>query len=165
MSPATHGLAGVVIGGMALKACPELSQNIGDQLFLLTAFLAGQLPDCDLVTLLLLKKETRKKSPLYQHRGYGHSLIAHLFYATLCPLLIGCITQYYFCAFLYFFIQVAVHLLLDMIDGSFGIYYLAPVYNKPFACYGLVEDVDDALLNCDLAHACALRVAFSLKLC
>lgn len=147
MSPATHGLAGLIVGSAALKICPALSESTGKEAFMFLAFLAGQLPDVDLLSLLMLKKKTREKSPLYQHRGYGHSLIAHLLYSTICPFLIGCYSQCYWAAFLYFFTQVALHLFFDMIDGSFGIYYLAPICNKPFACYGLVEDVDDALIN------------------
>jgi hypothetical protein len=43
--------------------------------------------------------------------------------------------------------QFAVHLLLDMIDGSTGVHYFAPFHRSPIRLFPLVIDIDQELFE------------------
>lgn len=143
MSPVTHGLSGVAIGLVVLNVKPEVGDHFGKGWFLLISVLAGQIPDVDCIFSFL----TKSRNPLFFHRGIGHSLVFHLSYSLMLPCLIGLLpgSNLYLVMVFFFFIQIALHLIEDMFDGSFGIYYLSPVYNSPFACkrFALTVDIDE----------------------
>jgi membrane-bound metal-dependent hydrolase YbcI (DUF457 family) len=148
MSPISHGMSDLLVGVCALEISPELADLTGKGWFIALSIFAGQIPDLD-CAFGFIGKKIRGSSMLLRHRGIGHSFLAQIAFASFFAMLLVGDTQSvnYFTGFLYFFTQIAFHLLGDMIDGSKGIYYLAPMYNKPLRLFSLMENVDDAILN------------------
>lgn len=146
MSPASHSIAGGLIGYLALKAVPEIAQAIDPFLFVSLNVLAGNWPDVDYSLHKVFSKQARKNNPLLEHRGYGHSIGAHFLMSLLSPCFFGLFDP---TSFLFLvvaavvWLQIAVHLLLDMIDGSFGVYYFAPFCRRAFRSYALVIDLEE----------------------
>ena len=147
MSPFTHGVTGVLVGMIALEQQPLLAERVGPGPFLVLSWFAGQIPDLD-CALALMGVKIKGDSPLLKHRGIGHSMWAHLFYSLFFPcLLLNVHGGHYWEAVGYFAIQIALHLIEDMFDGSAGIFYFAPFYNKPIRSVALLPDVDQEIFS------------------
>ncbi len=145
MSPFTHGVTGSLIGLCSLWICPELAGAVGGKMnFTLLSALVGQVPDLDCALAVLGEK--RGKSPIWQHRGIGHSLVVQIFYALLFPLILGYSGQLYLSGCIYIFVQCGAHLFEDTIDGSFGVYFLAPFNNEPISVFAVCKDIDAEFL-------------------
>ncbi len=172
MTPATHGLSGLIVGLCTCEIAPQLTSPIGDAWFVALSFLAGQIPDLDLVFKFAAKKAkvNLRDNSLLQHRGIGHSIWAHLLYSVTFPFLLFPFSQagsnnweMYLLACIYIFVQISIHLLEDMLDGSSGICYFALLYNKPIKLFSLLNDVDDAILKWRVVNA-EVRSEFAKRL-
>lgn len=165
MSPATHSLAGGLVACMAATQFPELATNVEAETFVVLGILMGSWPDLDLILRTYLSKTFRSENPLWDHRGYGHSIWAHLVCAFFTPLALGFFdigSSIFWTAFVLGYLQVGLHLLLDMIDGSEGIYYFAPIYKQPIRLFSLVENVEDEeILQRNGVRAKLLRRVFA----
>lgn len=150
MSPASHSIAGGLIGYLALQAVPEVALQIDPLYFVSLNIVAGNWPDSDFLLHKVFSKQARIQNPLLEHRGYGHSIWAHLLMAAVSPCFFGLFdptsSLFLIVAFVAW-LQVAVHLLLDMIDGSFGVYYFAPFYRKPLRSFAIVVDLEEDFDN------------------
>ena len=146
MSPATHTLVGVWGGTIACQLFPDAVPSSSQWLVPIVAGLAGNAPDVDTIFPMLFSKSYRRAHPLLDHRGLMHSVWMLPVFGGLCALMVNgveCSFARFTSLTLIFSLLAASHLLLDMIDGSDGIFAFAGLWNVQLRfSVALVNDVE-----------------------